>query len=175
MYNLHSEREDLEVPSHRSSTLFEAPLLEHLKEVHSSPIMEKIPYERHSMIHEEDNPSSYNIEEIFEAFTFNIYKKEVNQKRIRNEKQNDETMKEIQEDEVLFEKTDEDLVTLATTSVALSQSSTHNVTLLNENISQEELQNTKLKDEIISLKEKMNTRRKVECYKTLLKGSILEQ
>ena len=77
MYNLDSDKEDSEVPSRRSPTLIEAPLPEHLEEVHSSPVMEKIPSERHSVIHEEENPSSYNIEEIFDAFTFNLYKKEV--------------------------------------------------------------------------------------------------
>ena len=61
-------------------------------------------------------------------------------------------MKEIQEDEVLFEKTDEDPVILATTSVALSQAAAHNVTILNEKLSQVESDNNKLKDEIISLK-----------------------
>ena len=40
-------------------------------------------------------------------------------------------MKEIQEDEVLFEKTDEDLITVATTSVALSQATADNVTVFN--------------------------------------------
>ena len=72
------------------------------------------------MIHEEENPSSYNIEEIFDAFTFNMHKKEESWKRIQNEKQNDGTMKEIQEDEVLFEKIDEDPMTVATTSSNLS-------------------------------------------------------
>jgi len=33
-----------------------------LEEVHSSPIIEKIPFERHLVMHEEENPSSYNIE-----------------------------------------------------------------------------------------------------------------
>lgn len=47
-------------------------------------------------------------------------------------------MKEIQEDEFLFEKTDEYLVTVATTSVALSQATAHNVTMLNEKLSQDE-------------------------------------
>ena len=47
-------------------------------------------------------------------------------------------MKEVQEDEVLFENTDEDLVIVATTSTTLSQATTHNVTILNENISQDE-------------------------------------
>ena len=68
------------------------------------------------LVQEEENTCSYNIEEIFESFTFNLFKREVIQKRIRNEKQNDETMKQIQEDEVLFENTDEDPVTVATTS-----------------------------------------------------------
>jgi len=84
-------------------------------------------------------------------------------------------MKEIQEDEVLFKKTDEDPVTVATTSTTLSQTTTHNVTMLNEKLSQAESENTKLKDEIISLEEKMNKRRKVECDMTSLKVSILEQ
>ena len=94
---------------------------------------------------------SYNIEEIFEAFTFNLFKKEVSRKRVRNKKQNDGTLKEIQEDEVLFERIDEDPITVAATSTTLSQATAHNVTVLNENISQVESDNNMLKDEIISL------------------------
>ena len=45
-------------------------------------------------------------------------------------------MKEIQEDEVLFKKTDEDPMTVATTSTSLSQDTAHNVTMLNEKLSQ---------------------------------------
>ena len=103
-------------------------------------------------IEEEEDPSSYNINEIFESFTFILCKKEVSRKRIRNEKQNDGTLKEIQEDEVLFEKTDEDLNTVATTSTTLSQVTAHNVTMLSEKISQAESDNDNLKNEIISLK-----------------------
>ena len=33
------DHEDSVVPSHRSPTLIEAPLLEHLEEFHSSPVM----------------------------------------------------------------------------------------------------------------------------------------
>ena len=84
-------------------------------------------------------------------------------------------MKEIQKDEVLFEKTDEDPIIVATTSVALSQGTAHNVIVLNEKLSQVESDNNKLKDEIISLKEEMNKRIKVECDMTLLKERILEQ
>ena len=39
---------------------------------------------------------------------------------------------------MLFEKTDEDLVTIETTSTTLSQATTHNMTMLNENLSQAE-------------------------------------
>ena len=64
MYNLNLDKEDSEVPSHPSPTLIlqDAPLHEHIEEVHSSPVMEKIPSERHSMIQEEEHPSSYKIE-----------------------------------------------------------------------------------------------------------------
>ena len=76
-------------------TLIEAQILKNQEEVHSSPTTEKIPSARHSIIQEEENHSSYNIEKIFEAFTLNLYKKEVSRKRVRKEKQNDGTMKEI--------------------------------------------------------------------------------
>jgi small-conductance mechanosensitive channel len=84
-------------------------------------------------------------------------------------------MKEIQEDEVLFEKIDEDLVTVETTSTNLSQTIAHNVTMLNVKLSQEESENVKLKDEIINLREEMNKQRKVECDMTPLKENILKQ
>ena len=76
---------------------------------------------------------------------------------------------------MLFDKTNEDPVTIATTSTTLSQDTAHNVTMLNENLSQAESENNKLEDEIISLKEEMNKKRKVECDTTLLQVTILEQ
>ena len=82
-------------------------------------------------------------------------------------------MKEIQEDEVLSEKTDEDPAIVATASTSLSQDTAHNVTILNEKLSQAESDNNKLKDEIISLKAEVSKRRKVECDTTLLQASIL--
>jgi hypothetical protein len=84
-------------------------------------------------------------------------------------------LKEIREDEVLFEKTDEDLIIVATASATLSQATAHNVTMLNEKLSQVESDNNKLKDEIISLKAEVSKRRKVECDTTPLQSSILEQ
>ena len=43
-------------------------------------------------------------------------------------------MKEIQEDEVLFKKTDEDPMTVEITSATLTQDIAHNVTMLNEKL-----------------------------------------
>ena len=105
------------------------------------------------VIQEEYHPFNYNIEEIFDSFTFNLCRREVSQKRFQSLKQNDGTIRKVQEDEVLFEKTNEDLVIVATTSTALTQATTHNVTMLNENILQAEYANINLKDEIISLRE----------------------
>ena len=84
MYSLDSDKENSVIPSHRSPTiiLHDSPLPMYLEEVHSSPIMEKIPSERNLVIQEEHHPSSYNIEEIFDAFTINLCRKEVSQKRV---------------------------------------------------------------------------------------------
>ena len=122
--------------SHRSPTLLEVQIPDKHEEVHSSPTTDKNPSERHSKVQEEEeDPLSYNIKEIFEAFTFNLFKKEVSRKRVHNEKQNYE-----------------DPIIVATTSTTLSQATAHNVTILNEKLSQDESDNNKLKDEIISLK-----------------------
>ena len=40
-------------------------------------------------------------------------------------------MEEMQEDEVLFEKNDEDSVTVAITSIDLAQDTTHSITISN--------------------------------------------
>ena len=79
MYNLDSDKEDLDVPSHQYPTiiLHDTPLPMHLEEVHSSPFTKKIRSQRHSVIQEEEHPSSYNIEEIFDSFTFSLCRKEV--------------------------------------------------------------------------------------------------
>ena len=62
-------------------------------------------------------------------------------------------MREIQEDEVLFEKIDEDHMLVAIASTNFSQSNIPNISLLNEWVAEEESENRKLKDEIIDLKE----------------------
>ena len=86
------------------------------------------------MIQEEDHPFSYNIEEIFGAFTFNLCRKEVSQKRVWKVKQGDGNLEEMQEDEVLFDRNDEDLVRVATTLAYLNQVTAHNITVLNDKL-----------------------------------------
>ena len=94
LYTIESDIKDLEVSSCRFPTLLEAQVPNKPEEVHSSPTTDKNRSERHSQVQqEEEDPSSYNIDEIFEAFTFNLYKKEVSRKKIRNEKKNDGTLK----------------------------------------------------------------------------------
>ena len=137
LYGIESDRKDSQVSSRRSPTLLEAQVPDKPKKFQSSPTTDKNQSKRHSQVQqEEEYPSSYNIDEIFESFTFNFYKKEVSQKRIRNEKQNDGTLKEVQEDEILFERIDEDPITVATTSATLSQATIHNITMLTEKPSQ---------------------------------------
>ena len=106
----------------------------HVEEVHNSPITKKVLFERHSVVQEEDHPSNNNIKEIFGSFTFNLHRKEVSRKRVRKVKQNDGTLEEIQEDEVLFEKIDEAPMTVATTSTTLTQDIAHNILVLNERL-----------------------------------------
>jgi hypothetical protein len=104
-----------------------------------------------------------------------LYKREVSWKRIKSKKQNDRTLKEVQEDEVLFERTVEDPINMATTSTTLSQATAHNVTMLSEKLSQVESDNNKLKDEVIRLREEMHKRIKVDDETTLLRATILNQ
>ena len=75
MYILDFGEEDLEFISNWAPivVLHNAPLLMHVEEVHSSPITEKVSSERHYVVQEEEHPSSYNIEEIFGAFSFNLH------------------------------------------------------------------------------------------------------
>ena len=87
MYSIKSDRKGSEVSSHQSPSLLEVHIPDQHEEVHSSPTTDKNPSKRHSKVQEEEeDPSSCNINEIFEAFTFNLFKKEVSRKRVRNEK-----------------------------------------------------------------------------------------
>ena len=53
-------------------------------------------------------------------------------------KKDDGTLEEMQEDEVLFEKTNEDHVMVAIASVSLTQATSQNISVLNEKIVQDE-------------------------------------
>ena len=123
----------------------------HVEEVHSSPITEKVSSERNFVVQEEYHPSSYNIKEIFGAFTFNLHRKEVRIKIVRKVKQSDGTLEEMQEDDVLFEKTDEYHMIVSTSSTTLTQAIAHNIIVLNRKFLEVESENLKLKDELISL------------------------
>jgi hypothetical protein len=169
LYSIKSNGKGSEVSSRRTPTLVENQVLEQLAEVHSYPTMDKNQLERHSQIQQqEEDLSSYNIDEIFEAFTFNLYKMEISRKRIRNEKQSDGNLKEVQKDEVLFERTDEDPIIVATASATLSEATIHNVTMLSQKLSQAKSDNYKLKEEFISLREEIHKRRKVDDETTPL-------
>ena len=65
---------------------------------------------------------------------------------------------------MLFERTDEDPITVATTLVALTQATSHNISVLNEKVMEVESENQNLKDELISLREEMKKRRKVDDH-----------
>ena len=85
MYSIESDRKGSEVSSRRSPTLVEVQIPDKHEEVHSSLTTDKNSSERHSKVQEEEeDPLSYNIDEIFEAFTFNLFKKEVRRKRVKN-------------------------------------------------------------------------------------------
>ena len=111
----------------------------------------------------------------FEALNFNLCKKELSRKQIRNERQNDGTYKEVQEDEILFERIEEDPVTVATALAALSQATVHNVNVLSEKLSQAKFDNHKLKEETTTLKAEIHKRRKVNDETTPLREAILDQ
>ena len=175
LYSIESDKRDSKVSSLQTPTLIGTQVPEQPEEVHSSLTTDKNQSERHSQVQqEEEDPSSYNIDEIFEAFTFNLYKKEVSRKRVRSKKQNDGTVKEVQEDDALFEKTDKDPITVATTSATLSNATVHNVTMLSDKLSQAESDNNRLKDEFLSLRVEIKKRRKVEDGTTPLRATILD-
>ena len=117
LYNIESNEKHLEVSYRRTPTMIENQVPEQPEEVRSSLRMYKNQSQSHSQVQQEEEvPLSCNIDEIFKAFTFNLCKKEVCRKRIRNEKQNDGTYKEVQEDEILFKRIEEGPIIVATTS-----------------------------------------------------------
>ena len=73
LYNIESNEKHSEVSSRRTPTMIENQVPEQLDEVHSSPTADKNQFERHSQVQqEEEDQLNYNIDEVFEAFTFNL-------------------------------------------------------------------------------------------------------
>jgi hypothetical protein len=177
MYSLDSSEESSYFLSSRTPNVLihNTPLPMHEEEIYSSPITKKVPSERHSMVLEKDHPSSYNIEEIFGSFTFNLHRREVSQKRFRKVKKVDGTLEEMQEEEVLFERTDEEPIMVATPSADLTQTIVYNISMLNEKVMEAELKNQKLKDGLINLREEMKKRRKADDHLVTFEENILEQ
>ena len=177
MYSLDSGEEGSEFLSSHTPTVVrhDTPLPMHEEEIDSSPISKKVPFERHSTVPEENHPSSYNIEEIFGSFTFKLHRREESWKRVRKRKQVDGTLEDMQEDEVLFERTDEDPIMVNTISTTLTQATTHNISVLNEKILEIESEDVRLKDEFISLTEEIKKSRNVDDHLDMLKENILEQ
>lgn len=108
----------------------------------------KIPLKKHcsnySMVPEQKYPSSYNIEEVFSSFTFDLHQREVNQNKFRKVKEDDGTMRDIIEDEVLFEITNEYLMLVAIASATLSQANILKISKLIERITKVESTKNKL-------------------------------
>ena len=76
LYNIEIDGKYSEVSSRKTPNLVENQVPDKPEEVHNSPTTDKNQSGRHSQVRqEEEDPSSYNIDEIFEAFTFNLYKR----------------------------------------------------------------------------------------------------
>jgi hypothetical protein len=96
------------------------------------------------VVPEQESPLGYNIEDIFDSFTFYLHQREVSRKKFKKVKENDGTLRDIIDDEVLFERTDEDLMMVAEASIALNQANILNISLINERINEEESIKNKL-------------------------------
>ena len=94
---------------------------------------------------------------------------------VRKVKQIDRNLEEMLEDEVLFERIEEDPIMVVTALEALTQAIAHNISVLNEKFMESKTKNQNLKDELISLREEMKKRRKVDDLLVSLKENILEQ
>ena len=136
-----------------------------------------IPSEKHCsnnlVVPEQEVLSSYNIEEVFCSFTFDLHQREVSRKKFRKVKEDDGIVMDINEDDVIFERNGKYSMLVDIASVALSQANIINIYLVNEKIIDAELEKRKLLDEIISLKTKMKKRKNVDDHLILLREGIL--
>ena len=65
---------------------------------------------------------------------------------------------------MLFERTHENPIMVATTSTSLTQAISHNILVLKEKVLEVESKNKKLKDELISLREEIKKEGKVDDH-----------
>ena len=94
-------------------------------------------------------------------------------KKFKKVKERYGQVREIPEDEVLFKKTDEDLMLISKTSISLTQASGYNISILNGKLVEEESKNKKLEEENINLKVDVNKKKKVNDHLNSIKESIL--
>lgn len=142
LYNIDSDNEDIACASSRTPSLIREiiPPLEQGEEMDSSHATVKIPSDKHCsnnlVILKQEGPSSYNIEEVFSSFTFDLHRRESSRKKFRKVKEDDGTMRDINEDEILFQRNDEGLMLVAIASAALSQANILNISLPNERVTE---------------------------------------
>ena len=96
------------------------------------------------MVPEREGPPSYNIEEIFGSFKLDLHRREVSRKKFNKVKEDDGTVKDIIEDEVLFERNSKNMMIVATTLTTLNQSNILNISLLTKKIVEEKSEKKKL-------------------------------
>ena len=81
LYNIYSDNEDTAWPSSQTPSLIRkiTPPPNHGEEMDSSQATINIPPEKHcsnnSMAPEQEGPSSYNIQEVFDSFTFDLHQR----------------------------------------------------------------------------------------------------
>ena len=96
-------------------------------------------------------------------------------KKFQKVKERDGQVWEIVEDEVFFEKTDEDLMLIAKTYVALTQASVYNISMLNKKMVEAESKSKKLEEENTNLRVEVSKKWKVDDHLNSLKESILTE
>ena len=179
LYNIDSKNDGFDDALSRTPSLMKEASSPHEQgeEINSSQAIVKIPSERNCSnnvgILVEEGPSSYNIEEIFSSFTFDLHRKEVSRNFFQKVKEIDGQVREITEDELLFKKTNEDLMLISTTFFTMTQASVYNISMLNEKLAAVESKNKKIEEENTNLRVEVSKKQKVDDHLNSLKESIL--
>lgn len=145
LYDIDSENEKLDDTSSQTPSLIKEACWAHEpgEEINSKQAIVTNPSEIHCSSNVEipvaEGPSSYNIEELFGSFTFNLHRKKVRRKKFQKVKERYGQVRPINEDEFLFEKTKEDLIPIDTTYATLTHANVHNMSILHEKLVELEL------------------------------------